>query len=63
MGNGKGKQTMNKQNIIADKTWRTILISPEMKNWLLTEKGKRELITYDQVLRQLKLETTNGNNN
>lgn len=52
------------QKQIKDKSsWRTILISPEMKNWLLTEKGKRQLITYDQVLRQLQHEQTNGDSN
>ena len=40
--------------IKADKTWRTILISPEMKNWLMSGKADRALITYDQVLRQLR---------
>lgn len=44
------------QKTKADKTWRTILISPEMKNWLMSEKAKRALITYDQVLRQLRNE-------
>jgi hypothetical protein len=45
---------MDKQKRKADKTWRTILISPEMKNWLIMQKSIRGLITYDQVLRQLK---------
>jgi hypothetical protein len=45
---------MNKQRIKSNKTWRTILISPEMKNWLMSEKARRALITYDQVLRQLQ---------
>lgn len=49
---------MEKQKIIADKTWRTILISPEMKNWLISEKARMQLITYDQVLRELREEQT-----
>ena len=35
-------------------TWKTILISPEMRFWLMSEKAKRQLVTYDQVLKQLK---------
>ncbi len=45
-----------KNKSISKKEWRTILISPEMKFWLMEEKAKRHLVTYDQVLNQMRNE-------
>ena len=53
-------QKHNKQK----KEWVNIRITEDMKFWLMSEKAKRQLITYDQVLREIKEEqngTTNAN--
>lgn len=52
-----GKMVKKKrENKRIDENWVNIRITREMKFWLMSEKARRKLLTYDQVLREVLTE-------
>lgn len=45
-----------RENKRIDENWVNIRITREMKFWLMSEKARRKLLTYDQVLREVLTE-------